>query len=103
MRGSDVSLASHNFGSLHCVHLLSPTRGGDQFADGADLVRSIAWDADVVVALQNELDVADVEGRRFAQLAELARGADDGVDEVVCELENGLDIVSKGQVKASDR
>jgi hypothetical protein len=38
------------------------------------------------------LEIADVELRRLAQLAELARAANDIVDEVVGELEDCLGL-----------
>jgi hypothetical protein len=56
----------------------------------ARLVKRVAGDADVVVALEHRLDVADVERRVGAQLGQLAGADDDVVDKLVGELEQGL-------------
>lgn len=72
------------------IHLLRPTGSGLELAHGADLVERVARDADVVVALEDDLDVADVEGRVCADLGQAAGGCDDVVYKVVCEGEDGL-------------
>jgi hypothetical protein len=59
--------------------------------NNARLVERVAGDANVVVALEHRLDVADVERRVRAQLGELAGSDDDVVDELVGELKEGLD------------
>ncbi len=61
-----------------------------ELADSAGLVRGVARDADVVVALQDQLDVAEFEGGRLAQLGETAGARNDRVDEVVGKLEHCL-------------
>lgn len=58
--------------------------------NGAELVGGVARDADVVVALEDELDVADVKGVRTADFRELASGDSDLVDEVVGDFKEGL-------------
>jgi hypothetical protein len=88
--GGLVSLATHDFGRTDCLHLVHPAGCRHNLAHGTDFVGSVARDADVVVALQYELDVPDLELRRFAELAKLARAADDAVDEVICKLQDGL-------------
>jgi hypothetical protein len=59
----DVRLAAHDLSRLYRVHLLSPSWSRNQSAHGTDFVGSIAWDADVVVALEDQLEVADVKLR----------------------------------------
>lgn len=85
-----VRLPAHDFGRVDRLHLVHPTGSWHDLAHGAHFIRSVAWDADVVIALEDELEVADVELRRFAQLAKLAGAADDIVYKIVCELEDGL-------------
>ena len=59
---SQIALAACHFSSLNCTQLLSPTRSRLRFLDGTQLVGSVARHADVVVALENELEVAKFEG-----------------------------------------
>ena len=47
-------------------------------------------DANVVAALEGQLDVADLEDLAAALLGVLAGCLEDLVDEVVCDLEDGL-------------
>ena len=68
-----------------------PRRRRCHAPDDARLVERVAGDADVVVALEHRLDVADLQRRVGAQLGELAGSDDDVVDELVGELEEGLD------------
>jgi hypothetical protein len=85
-----VRLAAHDLGRIHRLHFVDPARRRHDFAHGAHLVGRVAGDANVVVALEHELDIADVELRRLAQFGQFACGADDVVDKVVGELEDGL-------------
>jgi hypothetical protein len=62
---------------------LHPARRGIVSADGAQLVGGVAWDTDVVVALENELEVAELEVVGLAQFGDFAGGSDDLVDESV--------------------
>lgn len=71
-------------------HLLGPTLGRLGFLDGAKIVRGKSRDTDVVVTLKDELDVADVEGGRRAQLGETAGGSNNLVDKIVRHLEDEL-------------
>lgn len=59
---SQIPLAPSYLGSLNSAHFLSPTRSRLRFLDGTQLVGSVARYADVVVALENELEVAKFEG-----------------------------------------
>ncbi len=60
-RSLEIRLATHDFCCTDCVHLGSPAWRRYNLAYGAHFVGSIAWDTDVVVALEDDLDVADVE------------------------------------------
>jgi len=55
-----------------------------ELAHGTHLIKAVARDADVVVALEHELHVADVEGGVGADLGQTAGGGQDVVYEVVC-------------------
>lgn len=59
---SHIPFASGNLSSLNRTQFLSPTRSRLRFLDGTQLVGSVARHADVVVALENELEVAKLEG-----------------------------------------
>jgi hypothetical protein len=55
-------------------------------ADGADLIRGVARDADVVATLESELDITDLEDFAAAFLGILAGCLEDLIDEVVGDL-----------------
>lgn len=93
--GRLFGLPLRDLGGLDGGHFLGPALGGLGFLDGAEVVGGEAGDAHVVVAFEDELDVADLEGGRGAQFGETAGGRDDVVDEVVGHLEDELSIVSR--------
>lgn len=68
--------------------------GRVELSDGANVVGGVAGDADVPVALEDDLDVLDVENVGAAQLGHLAGGGGDVVDELVDELEDGLCVLA---------
>lgn len=59
---SQIPLTPSNFSSLNSTQLLSPTRSRLHFFNGTQLIGSVARYADVVIALENELEVAKFEG-----------------------------------------
>lgn len=58
---SKISLARNNLGGLHSAHLLNPRAVGLHLSDRTQLLTRVAGDADVVGALQDQLNVADFE------------------------------------------
>ena len=58
-----VRLPTHNLRRTNGIHLGRPTRRGHNLAHSTDFIGRVAGDTDVVVALENDLDVADVELR----------------------------------------
>lgn len=87
---SQIRLPPRNLRSLDGTQLLGPSLRRLDLLHRAQLVRGVARDADVVVAFEDELQIADLEGGGGAQLGELAGGGDDLIDEVVGDLEEGL-------------
>lgn len=59
---SQIPLAPSYLSSLNSTQLLSPTRSRLRFLDGTQLVGSVARHANVVIALENELEVTKFEG-----------------------------------------
>ena len=57
-----LSLSLRHLSSLHGRHLLRPALSGLGFLNGAKVIGGEAGDAHVVVAFQDELDVAEFEG-----------------------------------------
>lgn len=88
---SNIILA-HDLGSLNGIHLLRPARRRLELAHRPDLVQTVARHADIVVALQHDLDVADVEGRIGPDLGQPAGRSDDVIHKVVGEVQNGLNV-----------
>lgn len=60
------------------------------FLDSAQVIGGEAGDAHVVVAFEDELDVAEFKGRRGTELGETTGCCDYVVDEVVGHLEDEL-------------
>ena len=89
IRSTRASTAS-KLRSLDCTHLLRPTGGRLGTTHSSNLVAAEARDADVVLALEDELEIADVEGGGAAEFGEATRGGDEIVDKVVCDLEEYL-------------
>ena len=88
---SQISLPTSDLRSLHSAQLLSPGRRRLHLLDGAQLIGSVAGNTDVVISLEDELQVAQFEGRGLAEFGEFAGGDDDLIDEVVGDLEKGLE------------
>lgn len=84
-------LTLSDLGSLDSRHLLSPALGRLRLLDSAEVIGREARDTHVVVALEDELNIAQLEGRGRAQLCETTGLGDDFVDEVVCHLEDELE------------
>ena len=83
-------ILAHDLGRLHSIHLLRPPRRRLKLAHSANLVERVAGYANVVVALEDYLNVADVEGRVGPDLGQPAGRGDEVVDEVVGEGQDGL-------------
>lgn len=86
--------ATSKLSCLHSAHLLCPSRCGLRTADRADFVGAEAGDTDVVVSLENELDVTDLECSRATKLGQTTSSSDEIVDEVICNLEEDLEVWS---------
>jgi hypothetical protein len=86
----EICLSAHDFGRIDRFHLVHPTCCWHDLPHSTHFIRSVARDADVVVALEDELEIANVELGRLAELAEFAGATDDVVDKVVGELEDRL-------------
>lgn len=86
----DFRLPTHDLGGLNSFHLFVPSGSRNQLPYGADLIGGVSWDADVVVALKDQLDVADIELGRIAELGKLASIGEDSVDEVISKLKDCL-------------
>ncbi len=61
-RISQIRLPPRNLRSLDGTQLLGPSLRRLDLLHGAQLIRGVARDADVVVAFEDELQVADLEG-----------------------------------------
>lgn len=89
-RRLNIPLTPRNLTRLNRTHLIDPPLRRLELADRTDLIRRIARDADIVIALKDELDVADLEGLGAASFGALAGSGDDLVDELVGDGEDGL-------------
>jgi len=85
-----VHLTPGNLAGLDRAHLGNPSLRRLELAHSPDLVGCVAGDADVVVALEDELDVANLERLGAASFGALAGCGDDLVDEFVGYGEDAL-------------
>lgn len=92
----NIPLPPGNLTRLNRTHLIDPTLRRLKLANGTDLIRRIAGNADIVVALENELDVADLQCLGAASFGALASCGDDLVYEFVGDGEDGLLCVLVG-------
>ena len=60
-----LALTTRNLGSLNCAQLLCPACGRRHLPYGSNLVRCEARDANVVVAFQYKLKIAQFKGGRI--------------------------------------
>lgn len=81
---------TRQLGRLNRHDLLLPRDGATLSAHGSDLIGAEAGDADIPLAFEHELDVADFQAGGTPQLGQLAGGRDDVVDEVVGGVEDDL-------------
>lgn len=91
MRKSLLSPTLSQLRRLDSRHLLQPALSRLGLLDSAQVISGEARDPHVVVALQDELDVADLEGGGGAKLGETTGLGDYVVDEVVGHLEDELE------------
>ena len=87
---SGIRLSTHHLCRIDGAHLVVPRRRRIDPPDNARLVEGVSGDANVVVALEHRLDVADFQRRVVPQLGKAAGRHDDVVDELVGEFEEGL-------------
>lgn len=92
----NIPLPPSNLTRLNRTHLIDPSLRRLKLADCTDLIRRIARDTDIVIALKDELDVADLEGLGAAGFGALAGCGDDLVDELIGDREDGLVCVLVG-------
>lgn len=87
---SQIALATCDFGSLYCTQLLRPSLCRYDLFDGAQLVRSVARDSYIVIALKNELNVTHFKCRGMAKFGKTAGGDNNLVNEIVGNFQESL-------------
>jgi hypothetical protein len=90
LRRALLSLTRSDLGGLDGAHLGDPSRSRLHLANGAEIVRRIAGNADVVCALENELDVANLQDLGSTLLGVAAGRSKDVVNKAVSESEDVL-------------
>lgn len=86
----EIGLTTHDLRRVDRLHLVHPSGRGHNLPHRAHLVRRITGDTDVVAALENVLDVANIKLRTIAELGQFAGIGDDVINKVVCELKDRL-------------
>lgn len=82
-----------DLGSLDDAHLCDPGHTRLDLADGAQLVRRVAGDADVVCALEHELQIADLKDLGASLFGIAACGVEHAVDKRVGQVQDGLGML----------
>lgn len=85
-----ICFAPGYFSSLNSAEFLGPALRRLDLLDRTCFICRVARDADVVVAFENQLNVAEFEGRRLAEPRHAASTCDNLIDKVVCDLEKSL-------------
>lgn len=75
---------------LHRAEFLRPSLGRLYLPDGTQLVRRVTRHANVVVALEDKLNVSELEGGGLAELCKTASSYDNLINKVICDLEKSL-------------
>jgi hypothetical protein len=83
-------ILTHDLGGLHSIHLLRPSGCRLELANRANFIQRVARNANVVVALENNLNVANVQCRVWSDLGQAACSGNNAVDKVVGQGENRL-------------
>lgn len=82
---------SGQLSSLNRHHLLLPSDRTTRASHSSDLIAAETGNTDVVLAFEDELDIADLEGGGAAELGDFAGGGNDVIDEFVCYVEEDLE------------
>lgn len=85
-----LDLALGDLGGLDSGHLLHPSLGRLRLLHGAQVVSRETRDAHVVVALEHQLDVANLQGGGGTKLGQATSSGDHVVNKVVRHLKNEL-------------
>ena len=80
-----------NLRRSHSAHLLRPPLRGGCSLRRPHFVCTVSWYADVILPFKHHLEVSIFEGRGAAEFGEFAGGADEVVNEVVCDLKEELE------------
>jgi hypothetical protein len=56
-----VTFPAGNLGSLDSTHLGDPSLSRLELSDCPDLITGVAWNANVIVAFKNELDISNLQ------------------------------------------
>lgn len=86
-----IILSTSDLSRLYRTHLLRPALRRLELLHSPDFVGSISRHANVVVAFQNELDVADLERGGVTELGKTTSARNDLIDEVIRYLKDGLE------------
>lgn len=90
LRCSIIGFSPGELRSLHSAEFLRPSLGRLYLPDGTQLVRCVTRHADVVVALEDKLNVSELEGGGLAELCKTASSYDNLINKVICDLEKSL-------------
>ena len=85
-----VILARHDLSGLDGAHLGDPRRTGLHLTNGAQLVAGVSGNANVVGALEDELDVADLQHLGSSFLGVAASRVEDVVHKGIRQIEDRL-------------
>jgi hypothetical protein len=85
-----VILARCDLGRLDSAHLGDPVGRWLHLANGTELVRCVARNADVVNALEDQLNVADLQDLATTLLGQPTGHVHDIINKVIGYPENGL-------------
>lgn len=85
-----LALAGHDLGGLDGAHLGDPAGRGLDLADSTEFIGRVARHANVVGALKDQLDIANLEDLGATLLGVAAGSMENVIDEAISHVQDAL-------------
>lgn len=86
----EICLSAHDLRRVDCLHLIHPSGCWNDLPHRAHLIGCITRNANIIAALENVLNVANIQLGAVAELGEFAGIRNDIIYKVIGELQDRL-------------